>query len=50
MMAIHKAVNYCVEQFKHDQDNGENIGAKFSLCCFDSEFNSLKKMKFLYFK
>ena len=22
-MAIHKSVNYCVKQFKHDQDNGE---------------------------
>ena len=41
-MAIHKSVNYCVKQFKHDQDNGEDIGAKFLLCCLDSEFSLLK--------
>ena len=43
MMAIHKSVNYCVKQFKHDQDNGEDIGAKFLLFCLDSEFSSLDK-------
>ena len=43
IMAIHKSVNYCVKQFKHDQDNGEDIGAKFLLCCLDSEFSSLDK-------
>ena len=44
MMAIHKSVSYCVKKFKHDQDNGEDIGAKFLLCCLDSEFSSLDKM------
>ena len=42
-MAIHKSVNYCVKQFKHDQDNEEDIGAKFLLCCLDFEFSSLDK-------
>ena len=42
-MAIHKSVNYCVKQFKNDQDNGEDIGAKFILCYLDSEFSSVDK-------
>ena len=43
-MAIHKSVNYCVKQFKHDQeDNDEDIGPKFLLSCLDSEFSSLDK-------
>ena len=43
MMVIHKAVICCFKQFKHDQDNGEDIGAKFLLCCLDSELIWLDK-------